>query len=397
MSRLARFCERWSGARGFATWPLILLPAMPGCSPSVRTPHVSIEHEVFLEKGQGCGEQGITLTRDGGLILAGKVFEACATRVTAQGEILWRYVEPHDPTLGKRDLSPSSFGGAVLLADDSVVLCGGKYTSEGQLGLVVRISARGEVLDRETLTPKGGAPMGSRFDKCVPWEGGAALLGSVPRKPRADGWLVKLDGVGRKVWEAVGQDYLGDDALELADHSLVMGAALVGPLQLVRVSPDGGLQRKRIMPCASVYPGCFFTLFHHVKPSPDLRLVSIDRPHATIYHLDGALNDLDPPVRERPSMLTNRAFQLGDGGGALFGATLYLGGRSDATVGYVARTGQLSRIYEWQPTWSQNHLEIIEESITVNDAAAVSDAEFVAVRDWAAQSPRTYLDWISIR
>jgi len=393
MARLLIACGWWIRDWSLSIWLLALSSTMLGCSPSVPTPHVIIEHEVFLKWDQGCAggavSQSLTPTKDEGVILAGQRREACATRINAQGEIVWRYDEPHDDSLGDPHWQ-SLFGGAVMLADDSVILCGMKHTSDGVLGLIVRIGAHGEVLSKEMLAPTGGAPMHqSRFDKCVPWEGGAALLGSIPRAPKADRWLVKVDALGRKVWEMSGQDYGGADALELADHSLVMGDANVGTTQLVRVNPDGGLQRKRIMPCTSEYPGCRFNLFHHVKPTADLRLVLIDRPHATIYHLDGALNDLEPPIKSRAA-LTNRAFELGDG-------AVYFGGESGAFIAFVAQTGQVSTIYAWRPTWDQRHLQVIEESLSISDASAISNTEFVSVRDWVAPNPGLYVDWLSIR
>jgi hypothetical protein len=398
---LAECSESRTGGRRAAIWLAILLPfLMFGCAPSTPTPHVVIAREVFLKQEQGCVRSlSITSTKDGGLILTGLSTpvgqsrgEACATRINAQGEIQWRYDEPHDDSFGEPYRTQSHFGGAVVLSDNSVVICGGKDTSEGELGLIVRISVHGEVLSKETLTPKGGASLHlSRFDRCVPWQDGAALLGWVPRAPRADGWLVKLDGTGRMVWEMVGQDYGAEDALELADHSLVMGHAGQEPLLLVRVSPDGVVQSERLLPCTATKVPCgYFNLFHHVTPSPDIRLVSFQWPQATIYHLDAALNDLEPPVQSR-AMQTSRAFELGDG-------AVYFGGYSAASIAYVARTGELSGIYTWQPTWDQNHLQIVEESINVNDAAATSDTDFVSVRERAGPHIfGTYVDWISIQ
>jgi hypothetical protein len=103
--------------------------------------------------------------------------------VKADGTIAWRYLDPRDDSFHQPNQSQSEFTGAVELADGSVVLCGSRYSTEGEHGLLVHISGTGEVLSWELLEPGIGRPLGlSSFERCLPWSGDWSSLVPCPSR-----------------------------------------------------------------------------------------------------------------------------------------------------------------------------------------------------------------------
>lgn len=381
-----------------------LLTGIGSCSDPTPARHVRIAREVLLEQGRGGLPAVITATKDGGFVVAGDAGAAWATRVSAQGAVLWRYLDTGDENRGGP--SQSSFSGAVMLADDSVVLCGSKYLSDRQVGLLVHINAQGEVLNTEYVSAKGEQPRRlNSFHRCLRWGDGVAVLGFVPGgAPRADGWLMKLNAAGRREWEMVGQDYASKDAIEMADHSLVLAindtqehaGHYETSTQLVRVDREGRVQGKRDVACGGYCS--HFTLFRPVAPTARIGFESLDWPNATMHSLDLTLKDLHPPVHSR-AMATNRGYELPDGTVLLFGS-VGANGASAASIGQLDAAGRFSVIHVFQPTWSENRRQINEESIAVDDAVATSATEFGLVRAWSAAKREhvgIYVDWVSIQ
>jgi hypothetical protein len=361
---------------------------------SQQAHHVKVVREVFIEQGKGGTPSVITPTKDGGYVIAGDAGAAWATRVNAQGTVIWRYMDSRDETRGGP--SQSQFAGAVMLADDSVVLCGHKYLAKGEVGLLVRLSATGAVLNNDYISASEETMNLSGFTDCLKWGDGVAVLGFVPREPKADGWLIKLDGNGKREWEVFGQDYLGH-VIAMADHSLVLAREeiLRAPIQLTRIDGVGHVLAKGSIPCEGLCG--YFTLLRTPAPSSEFKLAILNWPHAVLHSLDLSLKDVKPPITTQ-GMATNCGYGLTDGTALLFGQVEKQGAGS-ASIGQVNSAGKFSLIHVFEPLWSKDHRQIEEESIAINDAVATSTTEFVTVRSWAAgkrDHVGIYLDWISI-
>src|SRR5277367_6156392 len=77
---------------------LVPLGFFTGCSRAsdVSVSHITILRETLFERGVPVDPNGIALTRDGGLIVAGSLggSQGWATRISPAGVVVWRYLVP---------------------------------------------------------------------------------------------------------------------------------------------------------------------------------------------------------------------------------------------------------------------------------------------------------------
>jgi hypothetical protein len=402
MIRSPLFLPRLKAEPARSTWITATLFVIMGCTSPTWAQSIIIEREVMLEKGNDVTPSAIISTSDGGFVITGLSngqTAAWATRVNAQGEVLWRYLDTRIEN--PRGRSQSVFKGAVMLPDDSVLLCGSKILSTGQVGLLTRIDASGSVKEQKNLYPKADEKLHwARFDRCIPWSDGIALVGTVAGEPKAVGWLIKLDARGQQQWEIIGPDFIADDAIETSDHSLILASADIGTFKvaLVRVDSLGHAKARRIIACKSACGK--FVLFHHSPLTPPPRtfaFATVEQHTTALYELDLNINDIRP-VKNIDSIVPKRGYKLADGSLVTFGST-ETGGVYNASIGLVGAKGGLT-VYNFPPIWSANGLQIDEESVAVEDAIPLSEQKFVAVHDWMANKREKigfFMDWVSFK
>lgn len=176
------------------------------CSARSAT-HIEVAREVMIESGTSITPYSITRTPDGGYVITGAVAmnHAWATRLTSALKVIWRAEEAERSVGGARDTS--SYGGAVVLSDNSTLLCG--MTQVGPagvagVGLITRIAPDGQVIRRQEL-PLPGKYTLVGLTKCVKTKDGVAVLA---REVRGGGvrngqpavkqayWFAALDETG---------------------------------------------------------------------------------------------------------------------------------------------------------------------------------------------------------
>jgi hypothetical protein len=354
---------------------------------------ITIEREVLLAKGTGGDPQLIIRTPDDGFVVAGAANGlAWAARVDADGVVKWEYRDTVDVGPAIREPG-STFQGAIVLADNSVLLCGNKGIEKAQVGLVVRIDTAGKRVDRQYLRPNNDAKyFFTNLKKCLPWDNGFAILGDSDAGVQGGGytgWLVKLDKDGKQMWEKTGRDYAARDVLETSNHDLVL-AMLTGDstlsMKLVRIGPSGGVLEQRVIPKSP-----FFFFVTSVVPRDSIMLATLDWPTTTLYTLSLAFRDVLPPKRIETIAL-DRAYELPDHSLAMFGRVEVSNNVTAAVIGRVSVRGKLGSVHIFEP-----HIE----SFTVKDAVPLkTPGEFVSVRGSPQNNSRRQgilMSWVTVK
>jgi hypothetical protein len=146
--------------------------------------HIEIVRDVLFERGVAISPQAITSTPDGGFVIVGTigVAQAWAIRIDSNMHVMWRQTLEHpDPAPG---IGASVYTGAVVLHDNSVLLCGWLDTGlhKKLVGVLTRVGSRGEVIDQSQVIPmndelfKSGYLLG-----CAASNDGIAVVGNATR------------------------------------------------------------------------------------------------------------------------------------------------------------------------------------------------------------------------
>jgi hypothetical protein len=357
--------------------------------------------ETQLVLGNATRAHAIVRTPDGGFVVTGSILidtsenKLWATRVTSSGEVVWNYgmrTEADKDFKGTK----GTFVGALMLSDNSTLLCGSKTADESggpTVGYLLHVDAAGKVLDQSSFYPNGDTRFGlSNIRGCFPWGDGFALVGATTHGRQSAGWLIKLDGRGLKEWEKVGPDIGSFDAVETADHDLVTLDR--GPRQftttLRRFDSRGQLIASRDI------DGLANALMRSIGATTNAYCVTSAFPsgHQTMRTLDRDLHDGSP---ERPigkvvvGSIEGRGFVYPDQSLAIFGQGDGGGGSGIAAITYMSPNSKLQAEYKFRGG---------EGSIWVNDAVTLqSDTEFATIREWAVSQEKRgiILDWVSIR
>lgn len=365
---------------------LFTFALQPLTSPAAANGSITIEREVLLARGNGGTPNVITRASDGSLIAAGSTGAAWAARVNASGALLWEYRDTRDESLGGP--SQSQFNGAMVLADNSTLLCGFKDISKTRVGLVTKIDQNGRLTDQRLIRPNGDQKYGfTTITRCLRWGDGFALIGRSDSLEEGNtGWLVKLDALGKQEWEKIGQDVGGDDAVETAGHDLLITIQVGNPLgvKLVRLDPSGETVATRVIPCTA------HVLFRSGVQSHTAQLAVIDWPKVMMYSLKRDLSDAAPP-RAIESILAESGYALPDQSLVLFGKVQKDGDAFTAAIGRVSASGRLTNVHVFEPFFASD---------SVRDAVPLSPIEFVSVRDYISQDKEKRgiaLSWVSIK
>jgi hypothetical protein len=380
----------------------VALATMAACSPSTPSepiPKATLTKQIFLDQHDASivdapagNTRAIAPMSDGEVVLAGSTLSAWASRIRADGSVAWRYVDPRDDSFSRPNSSQSEFTDAVGLSDGSVVLCGSRYETKGEHGLLLHIGPTGEVISRELLSPSTGAPLGlSSFNRCMKWGDGIVLMGVVPQSPAGMGWMIRLAPGGQHMWEKIGQDQLSSDAITLPDQTLVLARSEMKSVELKTMGPDGAVTNRRTFPCVGACG--YINLFQNVGKDGDFNLEVLDPPSDTlIYHLGADLLDREAPVHSE-LISSRQSFRLPSGALLLFGEGSY-----QVVVTGIDKRGHLHPLFASGQVWDAQHRSITEESIKFEAVAAISGTEFVSVRNWVApiQHRGVYVEWFKI-
>ena len=138
--------------------------------------HIKILKEVLYERGISAIPNAMSRAPNGDLVIAGFISgKGWATRIGVNGQVLWRYIRSqNEPPRSVK----SRIAGAVLLKDESVLLCGTIDVGKRPFAQVTRLSKQGTLLSEESLdSPEDKSVILSDLRHCVAYRDGAAAIG----------------------------------------------------------------------------------------------------------------------------------------------------------------------------------------------------------------------------
>src|ERR1700683_2699155 len=128
--------------------------------------HIKVLREVLYERGISAIPNAMKRAANGDLVIAGFIGgKGWAPRIGVNGEVLWRYIRSqNEPPRSVK----SSIAGAVLLKDESVLLCGTIEVGKRPFAQVTRLSKEGTLLSEESLdSPEDKSVILSDLRHCV--------------------------------------------------------------------------------------------------------------------------------------------------------------------------------------------------------------------------------------
>lgn len=351
---------------------------------------VSIDREVIFSEFRGA-PTAITRLTGGELVVTGKARTAWVFATDSQGALLWKYQDPVDERNSVQAQSQTEYHGMVPLANGNVLLCGQRNFEIGQKNLILILDRKGHVVEQREEVPGNGwlTPM-SNFEKCIAWEGGALLLGTVSRIVSNESvyrqWMLTVDTSGKKIGEGfftLTDVVAGDSHQPGVLYDFVDLMAGWRSWYLYRVSTQGKIVARREVILSQVGP--VTTKLRAMEPTGNVQVIGVplDK-NPMMYTVNQRLEDVVPP-REIYNIDTTQGmgYVRPDGSLALFGRT------SDAAIAWVDSNGQLVASHVFN---SKYH------SYTIKDAVPVSATQFVIIRDGVADDPNDrgpLMDWVS--
>jgi hypothetical protein len=322
-------------------------------------------------------------TPGGGFVVAGYSW---AVATDANGAVLWRYTDPDAAAIPK-SYGQSEFHGVVPLSNGNILLCGIDQTPNGSVGLLTVLNSAGQLVEKRLIQPPGpGTNYAVRFDRCLRWDDGIAVIGGTVRDGTRFDWLMKLDGNGGKQWDLFDYGLIGIDAVETVNHNLVMASTdvVTRSTRLVQVNPQGHVVST--MPFAG-YPD---NMVRSAVPTSTLKvLANIDRADTEVFTLNDKFAQIVSPRPTKLKMTINGcAWVLSDGSVAVFGNLFAQGGVYRSTVARIAAGDRPDEARAFALPNSQSI------SASVYDAVPISEKTFVAARDLNGS---LVLSWVTFK
>jgi hypothetical protein len=300
---------------------------------------VIIARDVLLESGSATSPNAIIRTPDGGYAIVGSIASAAwAIRVDSNFRVLWRHTVDH-PALAPAD-GASGYTGAVVLPDNSVLLCGflaGRTgTASNDFGLLTRISPSGQVISNRQVTPLNDESFKlATIDLCTATDEGIIAVGnalqvtgdSKLRTANRFIWIFRSDSnTAEMQWQKLVENPDGgavEQILRLPNSDL---AIQIGD-GMVLIDREGNLKDRRSQSNE--------ILVKSITPDPAIHTMS-GYGVATTTLLNDRLQEISRIKGVQFGIIARRAYRLGDGTIALFGT------KPDGTGAYTAAAASLA-------------------------------------------------------
>jgi hypothetical protein len=344
---------------------------------------ITVDREIFIPdlKPQ---VDAIVRTRDGGFVVTGIGSTAWVIATDSRGTLQWKFVDPIDSRIdtGSQSVPQTEFHGALPLENGNTLMCGGKYKDGHTVSLLVILDRNGGLIEKRVQEPNDDPHfINSNFYQCFLWQDGILLLGNANDGTHGYIWLVELDGKGAKKREALVDNVPDVKAGTLVGPSFVFTAWDSNDnFRVIRANAKGETIAKRVI------PGEFIVQLRCMVESSQTSVIVYDAGNATLYTLDGRLQDARPPRKiANFDVLAGRGYVLADDSIALFGR------RPNAAVAWISGH---DKSYALRPFDSKY------VSYTVNDAVPISVDQFVTVRGSVSQDPRDQglvMSWVTIK
>lgn len=352
---------------------------------------IVIDREVLVPGVRG-KPNAMARLNNGSFIIVGAFGTAWAVGTDANGKLLWKYDEARDPQVRLPD--QSEFHGVVALANGGALLCGQTSNKDHQagIGLIVTMSADGEVVERRTVFPnEDQTTPAAAFRACFPWGSGFALTGGGYDGKKGFVWLMALDKDGAKKLESTSSDLPGISGAATPASDLVLMGSPTGleGATIVRLDQQGKLAARRKTNFLDARP------VRSVDRSSEIKLIAGDNlKNNVLLTLNDELQDKVSSKRVTPINLGNGcAYALSDGSVVLFGNVVGQAYRS--AIGWVNRRGKEDAVRAMSVPAPQ------DASFSVRDAVPLSANQFVAMRDQVSSinpvNTGVVLSWITFK
>ncbi len=308
------------------TLTILLAALLFGCAANASE-KIEIDRSIVLRSGSPLnqfppGAYQILRADDGDYIVSGAVnlsdTEAWATRLDSTGHSRWQFID--GPPDRWKDGAPNlnRFYGAIVLPDNSTLLCGTTHLEKKSVALLVYIGADGKLISEIHLVPKGYEQASLR--SCFKWADGFGLLGVAldptpgTENAKAGGWLCKLSFPGKIVWNKFDDNFLSSDVLETPDHNLLIMTSSYKGTRISKVDQEGVVKEGH-----GVADDAFF--MRPMIPTSRVRVgYMVDTFHTEFSEFD---QDLRGPVHvtKVDNVGIKKGYALADGSLIVFGST----------------------------------------------------------------------------
>jgi len=341
---------------------------------------ISMGRDVVIEGISG-NSMSLTAVPDGGFVLAGYSW---AVATDANGGVLWRYADPDaDPT--HETYRQSEFHGVVPLNSGNILLCGVERTANESAALLTILNSAGHLVEKRLIQPPGPDKYAAvRFERCLRWGDGVAVIGSMAKDLTRFDWLMKLDGNGAKQWDLFDHQLMGFDAVESVNHNLVMASIGAVKTKLVQVNPQGHIVLTKD------FAGFPDNMLRSAVPASTLQVITnVNREDNEVFTLNDKFEQIAPsrPIKF-PITADARAWVLWDGSIAVFG---HVFAQPGADRSFVARIAMRERPDEMLAFALPNPQST---SFRMYDAVPISERTFVAVR---GLNNSVALSWVTFK
>jgi hypothetical protein len=368
---------------------IMLLASLMFASAVNAREEVQIDRSLILRAGSPSnqfppGAYQILRADDGDYIVSGAVnlsdTEAWATRLDSKGHSRWQFIDGPADAWKKGGSNLNRFYGAIVLPDNSTLLCGTSHLANHQsVALLVYIGADGKLIKDVHLVPKGFEQ--ARLVSCFKWGAGFGLLGvalnptSGAESVKAAGWLCKLDFPGKIVWNKFDDNFLSSDVMETPDHNLLILTSSYKGTHLSKVDQEGVAKEGH-----GVAAGAYF--MRPAVPASPIRVgYMVDTFHTEFADFDQEMRG--PTHLEKVGNVgVKKGYALADGSLLVFGSTYR--NNSVPNIALVDKGGQLTNFAVAPPM----------EAGWINDAAPDGSANhYVFVR---IVGENTVMSWVSV-
>jgi len=339
---------------------LAAVVVQPGSSVAAPSGPMMDEREVLLESGVPASPHAIIPSPDGGYVIVGEIAEAAwATRVDPNLRVVWRHKLDH-PSFVPAE-GASEYFGAVILPDNSVLLCGyldaGRLKTPNPVGLLTRITSKGEVLSKRQVTPLNDDSFeigyirgcSATTDGIIAVGNATQVTGDGPHRALSNFlWVLGLTKDADIVWQK---------SLPNADGAAVEQISLLANSKLLVQVGGGFVLLERGGDVAGKLAVDNAILARSIAADSTVRIVS-DFGTATVTELGDHLQEISRITGTSLGIIVRRAYRLADGTFALFGTKPDSSG-SSYTAAIARLNGDLSssNVVTLGPAYSSPQIE----------------------------------------